>query len=207
MGVANSKLAELKNYDAEKEEKAKALQIYASKATNLTLLVKAFSIDGVPFQIVRSVVPELSSQANEILSQMTGGKMSIEMKMDKILKNKSEVNALEIWISDYQRGTMPYLSRSGGQKVKAALSVAFSLADLKANRAGIQLGMMFIDEPPFLDGDGVQAYCDALELIHNRYPSMRVVAISHDPAMKARFPQEIEVIDTGDSGSKIIFNS
>ena len=129
------------------------------------------------------------------------------MKMDKILKNKSEVNALEIWISDYQRGTMPYLSRSGGQKVKAALSVAFSLADLKANRAGIQLGMMFIDEPPFLDGDGVQAYCDALELIHNRYPSMRVVAISHDPAMKARFPQEIEVIDTGDSGSKIIFNS
>lgn len=206
IGVANSKLAELKNYDVEKEEKAKELQTYASKATNLALLVKAFSIDGVPFQIVRSVVPELSSQANEILSQMTGGKMSIEMKMDKILKNKSEVNALEIWISDYQRGTMPYLSRSGGQKVKAALSVAFSLADLKANRAGIQLGMMFIDEPPFLDGDGVQAYCDALELIHDRYPSMRVVAISHDPAMKARFPQEIEVVDTGDGGSKIIFN-
>lgn len=206
IGIANSKLAELKNYDVEKEETVKELQIYASKATSLALLVKAFSIDGVPFQIVRSVVPELSSQANEILSQMTGGKMSIEMKMDKILKNKSEVNALEIWISDYQRGTMPYLSRSGGQKVKTALSVAFSLADLKANRAGIQLGMMFIDEPPFLDGDGVQAYCDALELIHDRYPSMRVVAISHDPAMKARFPQEIEVIDTGDGGSKIIFN-
>lgn len=207
IGIANSKLVELKGYDTEHAEKAKELQVYASKASNLVLLVKAFSIDGVPFQIVRSAVPELSSQANEILSQMTGGKMSIEMKMDKILKNKSEVNALEIWISDYQRGTMPYLSRSGGQKVKAALSVAFSLADLKANRAGIQLGMMFIDEPPFLDGDGVQAYCDALELIHNRYPNMRVVAISHDPAMKARFPQEIEVIDTGDGGSKIIFNN
>ncbi|MCB2297769.1 exonuclease subunit SbcD [Clostridium tagluense] len=207
IGVANSKLVELKGYGAEHAEKVKELQVYASKACNLTLLVKAFSIDGVPFQIVRSAVPELSSQANEILSQMTGGKMSIEMKMDKILKNKNEVNALEIWISDYQRGTMPYLSRSGGQKVKAALSVAFSLADLKANRAGIQLGMMFIDEPPFLDGDGVQAYCDALELIHNRYPNMRVVAISHDPAMKARFPQEIEVVDTGDGGSKIIFNN
>lgn len=207
IGIANSKLEELKIYDVEMMEKAKELKEYASRASNLTLLVKAFSIDGVPFQIVRSAVPELSAHANEILSQMTGGKMSIEMKMDKILKNKSEVNALEIWISDYQRGTMPYLSRSGGQKVKAALSVAFSLADLKANRAGIQLGMMFIDEPPFLDGDGVQAYCDALELIHNRYPNMRVVAISHDPAMKARFPQEIEVVDTGDGGSKIIFNN
>ncbi|MBU3176067.1 exonuclease subunit SbcD [Clostridium estertheticum] len=207
IGIANSKLLELKNYDVEMMGKAKELKEYASRSSNLSLLVKAFSIDGVPFQIVRSAVPELSAQANEILSQMTGGKMSIEMKMDKILKNKSEVNALEIWISDYQRGTMPYLSRSGGQKVKAALSVAFSLADLKANRAGIQLGMMFIDEPPFLDGDGVQAYCDALELIHNRYPNMRVVAISHDPAMKARFPQEIEVVNTGDGGSKIIFNN
>lgn len=82
---------------------------------------------------------------------------------------------------------MPYLSRSGGQKVKAALSVAFALADLKANRAGIQLGMMFIDEPPFLDEEGTQAYADALEVMHEQYNNMKVVAISHDPTMKARF--------------------
>lgn len=31
--------------------------------------------------------------------------------------------------------------------------------------AGIQLGMLFIDEPPFLDDDGTQAYVDSLGLI------------------------------------------
>jgi exonuclease SbcD len=206
IGIAQSKIDELQVLFKVRESKVEEIKEFANTASILTLLVKAFSIDGIPFQIVRSVVSELSAQSNEILSQMTGGKMAIEMKTEKVLKNKNEINALEIWISDYQRGTMPYLSRSGGQKVKAALSVAFALADLKANRAGIQLGMMFIDEPPFLDSEGVQAYCDALELMHSRYPSMRVIAISHDPAMKARFPQEIEVMDAGDAGSKIIFN-
>lgn len=206
MALAQSKIDEASLFYKTRESKLEEIQEQSKLASILTLLVTAFSIDGVPFQIVRSVVSELSSQSNEILSQMTGGRMAIEMKTDKVLKNKKEVNALEIWISDYQRGTMPYLSRSGGQKVKAALSVAFALADLKANRAGIQLGMMFIDEPPFLDTEGVQAYCDALELMHNRYPNMRVVAISHDPAMKARFPQEIEVIDAGERGSKILFS-
>ncbi|ABQ23614.1 metallophosphoesterase [Clostridium kluyveri] len=206
IGAYKSKLDELKNYEVERKEKTTQLAKLARVVSQLNILVQAFSIDGIPFQIVRSVVDELSAKSNEILSQMTGGKMSIEFKMDKVLKNKKEVNALEIWINDYQRGTMPYLSRSGGQKVKAALSVAFALADLKANRAGIQLGMLFIDEAPFLDIEGVQAYCDALETIHERYSDMRLLAISHDPTFKGRFPQSIDVIDSGEQGSKIIFN-
>lgn len=206
IGAYKSKLQDMVKYETEKQTKTESMDAFAKIAAGYEILVKAFSIDGIPFQIVRSVVDELSAKSNEILSQMTGGKMSIEFKMDKILKNKKEVNALEIWINDYQRGNMPYLSRSGGQKVKAALSVAFALADLKANRAGIQLGMMFIDEPPYLDQEGTQAYADALETIHDQYNNMKVIAISHDPTMKARFPQSIDVVDSGDEGSKIIFN-
>lgn len=205
IGAYKSKLDELRNHEVERKEKKTQLAELAKAASQLNILGQAFSIDGIPFQIVRSVVDELSAKSNEILSQMTGGKMSIEFKMDKVLKNKKEVNALEIWINDYQRGTMPYLSRSGGQKVKAALSVAFALADLKANRAGIQLGLLFIDEPPFLDEEGTQAYADALELMHSEYSDMKVIAISHDPTMKARFPQSIDVVDS-EEGSKIIFN-
>lgn len=206
IGVYKSKLEDMVKYETEKQAKIESMDAFAKIAAVYEILVKAFSIDGIPFQIVRSVVDELSAKSNEILSQMTGSKMSIEFKMDKTLKNKKEVNALEIWINDYQRGNMPYLSRSGGQKVKAALSVAFALADLKANRAGIQLGMMFIDEPPYLDQEGTQAYADALETIHDQYNNMKVIAISHDPTMKARFPQSIDVVDSGDEGSKIIFN-
>jgi len=197
--------AQLKALAKDSDERLQLISDMEPTAKTLTRyqhLSKAFGLDGIPFSIVRSVVPELSYMANDILGQMTGGKMALEMSTERVQKNKREVNALEVWITDY-RGRIPYGDRSGGEKVKAALANAFALADLKARRVGIQLGMMFIDEPPFLDGAGAEAYCDALEQLNCRYPNMRVIAISHDPAMKARFPQQIDVVDMGDEGSKV----
>ena len=96
----------------------------------------------------------------------------------------------------------PYLSHSGGEKVKIALAVTLGLADVKARRAGIQLGMLFIDEPPFLDADGTEAYADALTNMAARNPGMRILAISHDPTMKARFSQNI-IVSAGENGSTV----
>ena len=64
--------------------------------------------------------------------------------------------------------------------------------------------MLFIDEPPFLDGEGIQAYVDALETIQQRYAGIKIMAITHDPTMKARFPQSIDVVKT-ERGSKVIY--
>jgi len=204
VGALKSQVDALCKDEAERDSIAKEIEPTAKELVRYSVLSVAFGLDGIPFAIVRSVVPELSVMANDILGQMTGGQMTLEMRTERIQKSsKKEINALEIWITDYQRGSLPYKSRSGGQKVKSALSVAFALADLKARRAGIQLGMMFVDEPPFLDAAGTEAYCDALELLEKRHQNMMVIAISHDPAMKARFPQEIVVEDTGEGGSKV----
>jgi exonuclease SbcC len=116
--------------------------------------------------------------------------------------SKQIVNALEVFVTDSVRGTLPYISRSGGQRVKAAIAFVIALADLKARRAGIKLGMLFIDEPPYLDDEGKKGYCDALELLAGKYAEMKVIAISHENAFKARFPQIIDVSDEGESGSK-----
>ena len=83
-----------------------------------------------------------------------------------------------------------------------ALAVTLGLADVKARRAGVQLGMLFIDEPPFLDADGTEAYADALTNMAARNPGMRILAISHDPTMKARFSQNITV-SAGENGSTV----
>ena len=180
------------------------IAVLASKASVLEVLVQAFSQDGIPHQIMRDIVPELEAAANEILSQMTGGKMRIEFRTERNLKsNKSkEIATLDVVILDVEHGELPYLSRSGGQKVRAALAVSFALAMVKASRVGLQLGMMFVDEPPFLDAEGAEAYCSALQFIHSKYPEMRIVAISHDENMKSAFPQQITV-DVTDQGSKV----
>lgn len=177
---------------------------YAKEASDYDALRAAFSQGGIPHQIIRSIIPHLTATSNTILGQMTGGKMGIEFRLESLQKNGKEKASLDIFIAEYGKSVLPYLSKSGGEKVKSSLAVILSLAEAKSSSAGIQLGMLFIDEPPFLDHDGVDAYCDALETIRNRYPALKVMAITHDPAMKARFPQSLDVVKT-ENGSKVIY--
>lgn len=169
-------------------------------------LKQAFSKDGIPHNIIRSILPVLESTANTILSQMTGGKMSLEFVTERTLRSnaKKEVTTLDIFIQEAGSTRLPYLSKSGGEKVKVSLSVVLALSEIMSRRAGIQLGFLFIDEPPFLDDLGTQAYCDALEAIRTRYPGHIIMAITHDQAMKARFPQSIDIVKT-DEGSKVVY--
>lgn len=168
------------------------------------VLKGAFSQDGIPHNIIRSILPILSSTANGILGQMTGGRMGMEFVTEKVLKSNSqkEVVTLDILIREFGKDTLPYLSKSGGEKVKASLSAILALAEIKSSQAGIQLGMLFVDEPPFLDQDGTQAYCDALETIQRRYSNIKIMAITHDPTFKARFPQSVDVIKD-ETGSRV----
>lgn len=178
----------------------------AEDAADLDSLKMAFSQDGIPHQIIRTIIPKLSTTANNILGQMTGGQLGVDFVTEKVMKSnsKKEVVTLDIFIEEYGKSSLPYLSKSGGEKVKASLSVILALAEIKAGTAGIQFGMLFIDEPPFLDADGIQAYCDALETIRERYGNIKIMAITHDPTMKARFPQNLDVVKT-ENGSKVIY--
>lgn len=175
----------------------------AKETADYDILKAAFSQDGIPHQIVRTIIPKLTATANTILGQMTSGKMGVECRLEKMQKNGKEKAAIDIFIEEYGKAALPYLSKSGGEKVKASLSVILALAEIKSSSAGIQLGMLFIDEPPFLDADGIQAYCDALETIQRRYAGIKIMAITHDPTMKARFPQNLDVVKT-ENGSKVI---
>lgn len=197
----SEQIAKLKKEIAELQERQTE---YAKETADYDALKVAFSQSGVPHQIIRSIIPQLTATSNTILGQMTGGKMGVEFRLERLQKNKKEKVSLDIFIEEYGKSVLPYLSKSGGEKVKSSLSVILALAEIKSSSAGIQLGMLFIDEPPFLDGDGIQAYCDALETIQSRYSNIKIMAITHDPTMKARFPQNLDVVKT-ENGSKVIY--
>ena len=185
-------------WETYKNEKAKAARTLHDYET----LTAAFGLDGIQYTIIRNTVPEIQSRANSILAAMTGGRMAVDFRTEREQSNKKIVNTLDVWINTLDGIGRPYASHSGGEKVKIALAVTLGLADIKAHRAGVQLGMLWIDEPPFLDADGTDAYADALVSMANRNPQMRILAISHDPTMKARFPQNITVA-AGENGSEV----
>lgn len=183
----------------------KGIAVAAGRADCYEALKMAFSQDGVPHQIIRNIIPHITDTANNILGSMTGGTMGVEFVMERTVKGRDGDKAtLDVLINEYGKTTLPYASKSGGEKVKASLSVILALSEIKTTAAGIQLGMLFIDEAPFLDSEGTQAYCDALETIQRRYSDTKIMAITHDDEFKSRFPQAVTVIKT-DEGSKVIY--
>jgi len=204
-GTLLQKVEDIKQLKDEIECLNTEIAIVALKADRYEILKHAFSQDGVPHQIVRNIIPHITDTANNILGQMTGGTMGVEFVMERTVKGKDGDKAtLDVLINEYGKTTLPYASKSGGEKVKTSLAVILALAEIKTSAAGIQLGMLFIDEPPFLDEDGTQAYVDSLETIRKRYPDVKIMAITHDEAMKARFSQSVTVIKT-EEGSKVIY--
>lgn len=204
-GSLIQKAEDVKSMKEEIFELKKDIEACALITTRHDVLKQAFSQDGVPHQIIRNIIPHITDTANNILGQMTGGTMGVDFVMERTVKGKDGDKAtLDVLIEEYGKTTLPYASKSGGEKVKASLAVILALSEIKATAAGIQLGMLFIDEPPFLDDDGTQAYVDSLEAIRKRYPDVKVMAITHDDAMKARFNQSVTVIKT-EEGSKVIY--
>ena len=204
-GSAQQRLDDIEQLTKEVDAIGGQLTDTATKLNRYEILQKAFSQDGVPHQIIRNIIPHITDTANAILGSMTGGTMGVDFVLDKVTKGKDgEKATLDVMIEEYGKTTLPYSSKSGGEKVKASLAVILALAEIKTTAAGIQLGMLFIDEPPFLDADGTDAYVDALETIRQRYPAVKIMAITHDEAMKARFSQSVEIIKTED-GSKVIY--
>ena len=183
-------IAKLKKEMADLQEKQVE---FAKETSDHEILKAAFSQSGVPHQIIRSIIPQLTVTSNSILGQMTGGKMGVEFRLERLQKNGKEKTSLDIFIEEYGKPALPYLSKSGGEKVKSSLSVILALAEIKSSSAGIQLGMLFIDEPPFLDSDGTEAYVEALETIRSRYSGLKIMAITHDKEFKARFPESVTV--------------
>ena len=204
-GSLLQKIEDVKRLKEEVDVLKEQVDEAAARVSRYEALKMAFSQDGVPHQIIRNIIPHITDTANNILGAMTGGTMGVEFVMEKTVKGKDgEKATLDVLLNEYGKTTLPYSSKSGGEKVKASLAVILALAEIKTGTAGIQLGMLFIDEPPFLDDDGTQAYVDALETIRDRYPDVKVMAITHDDAMKARFTQSLTVIKTED-GSKVIY--
>lgn len=206
IGGLQAKLGQIRLSRKQAAELQEQMNELGGKAAGYEELKKAFSQDGIPHNIIRSIIPVFEATATNILGQMSQGRMSVEFVTEKVLKSnsKKEVTTLDIIINDSDTGRLPYMSRSGGERVKAALSVILALSEIKSSKAGVQLGFLFIDEPPFLDAPGVRAYCDALEAIQQRYGDLKVMAITHDPAMKSRFPQSVDVVKTPE-GSKVIY--
>ena len=197
VGMARQRVAVL---DKQRERRAKltaqrddlALQI-----ARLKTLERAFSKDGVPALLIEQALPEIETQANELLDRLSGGTMSVRFETQRQFKDKArddKKETLDIIISD-AAGPREYELFSGGEAFRVNFAIRLALSKVLAQRAGARLQTLVIDEGfGSQDAEGRQRLIEAINMV--RADFQKILIITHLEELKDAFPTRIEVEKT-----------
>jgi exonuclease SbcC len=167
-------------------------------------LALAFGKGGVQALLIEAAIPRLEDEANDLLKQMTEGRMSLKLETQRARRTgkgadgSESVETLDVVVSD-ELGTRNYEMYSGGERFRVDFALRIALSKLLAWRAGAPLPTLFIDEGfGTQDADGRDRVLDVIKAIEDRF--QRILVITHIDEIKEAFPVRIEVSRTN-SGS------
>lgn len=160
------------------------------------ILQEAFGRDGIPALIIDNVLPLIEDRANEVLSRLSDGRMSVKLVSQKLLGSGGIAETLDIVISD-RMGERAYEDWSGGEKLRVDLAIRVALGRLLAARNAADIDLLILDEvcAP-LDQQGEDALVDCIERLMPSFGC--ILLITHRESLRDRLPQQIVV--TADAG-------
>lgn len=190
----------VRQLDAEAEAEQKRLDGVMADRRVFDVLVKAYGRDGVPAMIVENAaVPMIETEANRILSEFATG-YRVELRTQRATAKGDIREALDIVVQT-DSGEALYEDFSGGERTRLNLALRIGLARLLAHRRGADVQILVIDEPEFLDDEGVGRLAAILLGLRDDFD--HVLLISHVPALADSFDQAITVTKTDDGRSVI----
>jgi exonuclease SbcC len=201
---AKAKLEECDRATTQMSHIEKQLEQAALDKDLYNQLSQAFGKKGIQALIIDSALPELEDEANQLLSEMTSGRMSVRFDTQRdTKKGDSTIETLDIKISD-ELGLRPYELFSGGEAFRVNFAVRLALSKLLARRNGAQLRTLFIDEGfGTQDDKGRERLIEAIHSIENKFD--RILVITHIPELKDAFPVRIDIEKTP-NGSRLNIN-
>ncbi|MBI5876259.1 MAG: SMC family ATPase [Chloroflexi bacterium] len=208
LGAARQLVEHARQYETLIVEKQGALAACHAERALYEELRVAFGKKGVQAMLIEAAIPEIEQEANQLLSTMTDGRMSVrfETQREKLTARKDEAAAIEtldIVISD-EVGARSYEMFSGGESFRVNFAVRIALSKLLARRAGARLQTLVIDEGfGALDTTGRERLVEAITAVQNQFE--RILVITHIDELKDLFPARIDVVKTG-GGSSIFIN-
>ena len=161
----------------------------------LKILAQAFGKSGIPALLIEQAVPDLEAVANDVLSVLSDGRMSLALRSQRETKAKTIQETLDIVIAD-EHGERAYENFSGGETMRVDLALRIALSVLLASRAGARCEMLVLDETCSpLDEEGRELFVQCLERVAERFAT--VLVITHVESLKDRFPFRYEVSKNG----------
>ena len=193
MGSLTRQTEEIAEAAAELRSREQERQSTARDAGDYGELALAFGKGGVQALLIEAAIPRLEDEANDLLKQMTAGRMSLKVETQRARRTGSgdAAETLEIVIAD-ELGTRSYEMFSGGERFRVDFALRIALSKLLAWRAGAPLPTLFVDEGfGTQDAEGRDRILDVIKAIEDRF--QRILVITHMDEIKEAFPVRIEV--------------
>ena len=169
----------------------------------LKMLEVAFGKNGIPALLIEQSLPQIETQANEILDRLSNGVMSVSFETQREYRDKKREDkkqTLDIIIRD-GAGSREYELFSGGEAFRINFAIRLALSRVLAQRSGARLQTLVIDEGfGSQDAEGRQRLVEAINLVNPDFE--KILVITHLEELKDAFPSRIEVTKTV-SGSNV----
>jgi len=193
------KLKRCRELDIKLREKEKLLTRVVKEESIYQDLVQAFGKRGVQALLIESALPEIETEANQLLSHMTDNRMHIKMETQRGTKSGSVVETLDIKISD-ELGIRNYEMFSGGEAFRINFAIRIALSRLLARRAGAPLPTLVIDEGfGTQDSVGIEKIKEAINSIQDDFD--KILVITHIEELRDAFPTRINVRKTAEGST------
>ena len=203
VGAAQQAVDVLQKQRQRRDELAARIEGLGQHITRLKSLEAAFGRDGIPALLIEQALPEIESQANDLLDRLSGGRMSVTFETERQYKDKKREDkkqTLDILISD-MAGQRAYELFSGGEAFRINFAIRLALSRVLAQRAGARLQTLVLDEGfGSQDAEGRQRLIEAINLVRPDFAL--ILVITHLDELKDTFPARIEVEKTP-GGSRV----
>ena len=189
-----SVLAKLKESKQKQKAEKESLN---EQVARLKALERAFGKDGIPALLIEQALPEIESNANEILDRLSDGSMSVKFETQREFKDKKREDrkeTLDIRIRDGV-GERDYELFSGGEAFRVNFAIRLALSRVLSRRAGARLRTLVIDEGfGSQDAEGRQRLIEAINMVSGDFA--KILEITNMEELKDAFPARIEVTKT-----------
>jgi len=202
-GATQARLEAAKQAGEQAQKLAVEINAAGRRITALKILAQACSKAGVPALLIERAVPDLEAAANEVLTVLTDGRMSLRLQSQRETKAGTLQETLDVLIAD-ENAERAYETFSGGESMRVDLALRVGLSTLLAHRAGARCEMLCLDEVAApLDMEGRTLFVDCLSRIADRFAT--VLCITHTEDLKDAFPCLIQVTkDANGSHAEVI---
>jgi len=195
-GELSGRLRRIAQYEQEMHALRRRSRALLEEVSAYQELAQAFGRRGIQAVLIESVLPELESEANELLGRMTENRMHLKLESLRELRSRGRdpVETLDIKISD-ELGTRNYEMYSGGEAFRVNLALRIALSRVLAQRQGAPLPTLFIDEGfGTQDAAGRERIIEVIGAIEPLFE--KIIVITHLDEVKEAFPVRIEIRKT-----------